>query len=124
LRVKIGCHCGEVIVDQTDDLPYKAHLVPDQEWFANHDAVDDQVIDPLADGLLEKKAAYHLARLVIGRSSRLMWQCWACGRLYIDGLDGQLRCFVPEGEPADREILRSRPSAAEPQRAPDRGGRK
>jgi hypothetical protein len=38
-----------------------------------------------------------------------MWQCRACGRLYIERLDRQLRCFVPDGEPVDREILRSRP---------------
>ncbi|WP_437679087.1 hypothetical protein [Sorangium sp. So ce131] len=31
------------------------------------------------------------------------------GRLYIDGLDGELRCFIPDGEPVDREVLRSRP---------------
>jgi len=108
--VKIGCHCGEVIVDQADDLPYKGHLVPDQVWFANYDAIDDEVIDPLADGQLDKKSAYRLARLIISRSSRLMWQCAACGRLYIDGLDWQLRCFVPEGEPPDRDVLRNRPN--------------
>ncbi len=111
--MKIGCQCGEVIVDQTDDLPYKGHLVPDEEWFANYDALDDEVIDPLAEGRLDKKAAYRLARLVVARSSRLMWQCRVCGRLYIDGLDGQLRCFVPEREPIDREVLRSSPSQVE-----------
>jgi hypothetical protein len=52
--VKIGCYCGESIVDQTDDLPYKGHLVPDQEWFVNCDSLDDEVIDPLADGRLGK----------------------------------------------------------------------
>jgi hypothetical protein len=105
--VKIGCYCGAVIVDQTDDLPQKAHLIPDQKWFAIYDAIDDEVIDPVADGQLTKKAAYHHARGIIGRNARLMWQCETCGRLYIDGLDGQLRCFIPEGEPVDRQILRS-----------------
>jgi hypothetical protein len=112
--VKIGCHCGEVIVDQTDDLPYKGHLVPDQEWYTNFDALDGEVIDPVVGGRLGNKAAYRAARLVISRSARLMWQCSACGRLYIEGLDEQLRCFVPEGEHPDRELLRSRPSQAEP----------
>ena len=117
--MKIGCHCGAVIIDQTDDLPHKGHLIPDQEWFATYDAIDDEVIDPMADGRLGKEAAYHQARQIIGRSARLMWQCRACGRLYIDGLDGKLRCFVPEGEPTDREVLRSRPSRVEPGVAPD-----
>ena len=96
-------------------------MIPDQEWFATYDAIDDEVIAPLAAGRLGKEAAYHLARQAISRSARLMWQCRVCGRLYIDGCDGQLRCFVPEGEPADREILRSSPSQAEPDAATDSG---
>jgi hypothetical protein len=120
--VMIGCHCGAVIVDQTDDSPHKGHLTPDQEWFATYDALDDEVIDPVATGRLGKEAAYHLARRIISRSARLMWQCRACGRLYIAGLAGQFRCFVPEGEPVDREVLRSRPSKAEPGAPLVRGG--
>ena len=79
--MKIGCECGAVIVDQTDDLPHKAHLIPDQEWFATYDAIDDEVIDPMADGRLSKEAAYHHSRRIISRSARLLWQCRACGRL-------------------------------------------
>jgi hypothetical protein len=108
--VKIGCHCGAQIVDQSDNLPHKGHLIPDQAWFATFDAIDDEVIDPVAEERLSKEAAYHHARRIICRFARLMWQCRECGRLYIDDLDGQLRCFVPEGEPAAREILRTRPN--------------
>ncbi len=112
--MKIGCYCGDVIVDQTDDLPFKAHWVPDQEWYVNCDAIDDEVIDHVASGRLSAKAAYHQVRLLVSRSARLMWQCAACGRLYVEGLDNQLRCFVPEGDLIDREVLRSRPKQAEP----------
>ncbi|MDY3551944.1 hypothetical protein R5W24_001024 [Gemmata sp. JC717] len=80
------------------------------------------MIDPVADGRLGKEEAYHLARRIIGRSARLMWQCRACGRLYVDSRDGQLRCFVPEGEPADREVLRGGQRRAEPGAAPDTAG--
>lgn len=111
--MKIGCHCGASIIDQTDELPHKGHLIPDQEWFRTFDDIDDQVIDPLVAGQLGKEPAYHRARQIIRRPARLMWQCPACGRLYIDGVDGRLRCFVPEGEPADREVLRSRSKHAE-----------
>lgn len=104
--MKIACHCGATIVDQTDDLPHKGHLIPDQAWFATWDTIDGEVIDPLADGRLSREAAYHHARLVLGRAARLMWQCRTCGRLYIDSQGGRLRCFVPEGEPSGREVLR------------------
>lgn len=103
--MKIGCHCGASIVDQTDDLPYKGHLTPDQVWFATYDAIDDEVIDPVADGRLGREAAYHHARRIISRAARRMWQCRVCGRLYIDGRDGQLRCFVPEGDSVDHKVL-------------------
>lgn len=106
--MKIRCHCGASIVDQTDDLPHKGHLIPDQEWFAAYDAIDDEVIDPVAEGRLGKKAAYQMARRIISRSARLMWECRTCGRLFIDDRQGQLRCFVPEGGQADLEILRGK----------------
>lgn len=109
-RVKIGCYCGEPIVDQTDDLPHKGHVIPDQEWFAIYDAIDDEVINPVAEGKLSQEKAYQCARQIIGRGARLAWQCRKCGRLYVDDADGQLHCFAPEGAPIDREILRSRPS--------------
>ena len=97
----------------TDDLPHKGHLIPDQEWFVTYDALDDEVIDPLAAGRMEKKAAYQLARLIIHRSARLMYQCRMCGRLYIDDLQGKLQCFVPESEQTAKEIFRSRESRAD-----------
>jgi hypothetical protein len=109
--MKISCDCGEVIIDQADDLPYKAHLVPDQEWYANFDALDDQVIDLVADGRMDKQAAYRLSRLLLSQSSRLMWQCAECGRLYVEGPDEQVRCFAPESGPFERQILRRRPKS-------------
>jgi hypothetical protein len=108
--MKIGCQCGSVIIDQTDYLPHKGHLIPDQELFVTYDAIDDEVIDPLAEGRLGREAAYWLARRIIGRSARLMWQCRGCGRLYIDDLQGNLQCYLPERESTAREILRSRES--------------
>ena len=105
--MKIGCHCGASIVDQTDYLPHKGHLIPDQEWFVKFDAIDDEIIDPTAAGRLSKETAYINARDILSRSSRLMWQCQACGRLYIDDQKGQLQCYIPSTEHTSKEILRS-----------------
>ena len=81
--MKLGCHCGATIVDSTDDLPQKGHVIPDQESFATYDAMDDEVIVPLAGGAIDKEQAFQLSPQVIGRASRLMYQCGVCGRLYI-----------------------------------------
>ena len=110
--MKVGCYCGATIYDQTDDLPQKGHLIPDQEWFATYDAMDDEVIEPLAGGTLDKKKAFMLSRVVISRAARLVYQCSACGRLYIDDKSGRLHCFVPMDDPSSKEILRRRPPAA------------
>jgi len=109
--VRIDCSCGARIKDQTDELPHKGHMIPDQEWFAVFDALDAQVIAPLHEGGLDQKAAYPLARHLISRSAWLMYQCRECGRLYIYNRDGkELNCFVPESERTSREVLRSRPN--------------
>lgn len=111
--MKISCRCGAIIVDQTDDLPHKAYLIPDQVWSGMWDAIDSEVIDPVADGQLSREGAYRRSRSIIWQPARLMWQCRACGRLYVDDRDRQLVCFAPEGEPTDHEVLRSRPSPAD-----------
>lgn len=108
MDVKIPCHCGAVIIDQTDDLPHKAHLIPDQEWFATCDTIDHAIIDLMAAGQLDKEAAYHLTRRILSRATRLLWQCHACGRLYIDDPHKGLQCYAPESEQTSREILRGR----------------
>jgi hypothetical protein len=104
--MKLSCPCGATIPDQGDDLSHKGHMVPDRAWFATLDALDDEVIEPLAKGRLTGDAASQQARRVLVRSSRLLWQCRACARLFVDGPDGKLRCFQPEGESHDHEVLR------------------
>lgn len=107
--MKINCHCGALIVDQTDDLPNKAHLIPDQEWFATLDAIDHDVIDALADRRIDREVAYMQARKILLKRVRMMWQCSQCGRIYIDDQQHELRCFVPQEAQADTEVLRSQP---------------
>lgn len=106
--MRIDCPCGAKIKDQTDNLPHKGHLIPDQEWFAVFDSLDAQIIDPLLEGQLEKNRAQSLARHLISRSAVLMYQCRDCGRLYICRRD-RIDRFVPETDRTHREALRSRP---------------
>jgi len=44
---KLGCVCGHVIVDQTDQIPYKASFITDVDLFDFYDAVDDTMNTPL-----------------------------------------------------------------------------
>lgn len=108
--MKISCHCGATISDSTDYLAHKAHLTPDQDLYGAWDGIDDEVIDRVASGELSVQDAYWKSRRILSSPTRLMWQCIECGRLYIDGIDGKLNCFVPESEETEKRILRSRTS--------------
>ena len=39
---KMGCACGHVIRDQTDDLPYKATVLPDQRLYSFFEWVTEE----------------------------------------------------------------------------------
>lgn len=108
--VKIGCRCGETISDSTDYISHKAHLTPDQDIYCVWDGIDDEVIDRVASGELPVKDAYMVSRRIMSSPTRTMWQCFVCGRLYIDGPDGEVHCFVPENDETEKRILRAKNS--------------
>src|SRR5438309_508292 len=105
--MKIGCQCGATIRDQTDNLPDKAHLIPDQEWFPTLDAVD-KIIDDAIAGHTDANAAYIAIRRILGTAARHVYQCRACGRLFVDDRQRQLHPFVPAPGETCTEILRNR----------------
>jgi hypothetical protein len=65
--------------------------------------VDSQVIDALASVQLQQVDAYRLSREIIRRASPLVWQCRACGRLFIDDIEGTLQSYLPATEDTPRE---------------------
>lgn len=107
--MKIGCHCGATIYDQTDYLPHKAHYIPDQDVFEVLDAIDD-AIEKSGPTAKEKEAACMKVRRLIGKLSRSAWQCRVCGRVYIDDQAHKLQQLVPGTDDVPRELFRSRPS--------------
>ena len=96
LSMKIGCVCGAVIVDQTDFLSCKAHLVADQDWF-------DFVESSELHGQIDQSFV------------RTCYQCMSCGRLYVDDCNRQLVRFVPETANVKRTL---RPIKGEMWKAP------
>ena len=104
--MKIGCFCGEQIVDQTDFLPSKAHFIPDIDWFSVMDEMEE-VIEKVAAGQVTKEQALNLIHDPLLTFSRQIWQCRHCGRIYIDPSDGsrRLECYKPQTESGDRRVL-------------------
>ena len=105
--MKIGCPCGGVIYDQTDHLPDKAHLIPDQEWFPTFDAIDE-VIDDVIAKRADADTAYIAIRRILGKAARHVYQCRTCGRLFVDDRQSQLHAFTLEPGDTCTEILRNR----------------
>ena len=105
--MKIYCECGSFIHDGTDDLPNKAHLIPDESWCAMWDALEERVIDAVATGRMNPERASVQAREIVRSAGlRPVWQCEACGRLYMANRGGLLDCFVPSPANTTKRVLR------------------
>jgi len=103
--MKFTCHCGHKIADQTDDLPHKAHFIPDQHWNALWDKIEERILTKLGSRKLMFEAAAMQLRILFSDVTRLAYQCRECGRLYLDDEHGKLHCYVPQTENESREIL-------------------
>jgi hypothetical protein len=104
--MKFACACGVTVFDATDGLPHKGHLVPDRAWLALLDALDAEVLGPLAAGRLDEPAASYRARTLLIGAARPVYQCAACGRLYVDVGGAEVLGYVPETPAAARPVLR------------------
>jgi hypothetical protein len=114
--MKIKCPCGNVIIDQTDYISYKAHFIADQDYFDACESIDARV-EKLADSIragAKKTAkplidrAIHDIRGILIKNTRGMYQCAECGRLFVDDIESQSLIFVPENENAPHNMLRSK----------------
>jgi hypothetical protein len=103
--MKIGCECGSTIHDITDDIPYKAHFVPDQAWSTMWDRFDE-VFNSIETGEISRGEASMAGREIFRDAGlRQMWQCESCGRLYVGGLKNALLCFEPAILETDKKLL-------------------
>lgn len=93
--MKFQCDCGNTIYDGGDDLPHKAHVIPDQGWNALFDAIDDLIENRCATKT-QRNAACTKLRALVGKAARLAYQCSACGRLHLDDAAHKLQSFAPE----------------------------
>jgi hypothetical protein len=105
--MKIKCTCGEIIRDQTDYLPNKAHVIGDKDYFDLLDRIDEAVETASSD---KDKA---LMAIRIGEPSRLAWECMSCGRLYFDDGQGGLVEYAPQNGRANAVFDRPRDAKAD-----------
>ena len=114
--MKMLCQCGATIVDQTDDLPYKASLERDQDSEPMWTAVVSEIAalveqkDDLAawasehhhcDDISERSVHDLIYQVIFGHTLRIrtdVYECESCGRLFVFGgrRPNIATCFTPE----------------------------
>lgn len=107
--MKITCPWGATIRDQTNNLPQKGHVIPDQEWFPVFDAID-ALIENVANKRTDLDTAQTQFRNILGEAARFAYQCQNCGYLFVDDRQYQLHIFAPASSDTCKSILQSRPA--------------
>ena len=111
---KIACKCGHIIVDQTDNLPYKANYTRDQDvedYYKRFDKVEsflealkngDRVAwikGHFGDNFPTNLSDSSIVHDIIYRYECTIYQCDNCGRLLIQKWDvNSYFSFFPEDE--------------------------
>lgn len=101
--MKIFCRCGYILSDNTDTISYKAHIIPDQDWFDVWDKIEAAVKSENPD----KERLMRELMSDVNHITRTMYQCPECGRLYVDDLQYELHEFKPQ-EQIDAKMLKSK----------------
>jgi hypothetical protein len=115
---KLGCVCGHTIVDQTNDIPYKAKFIRDQDFesLIEYAGVVASFADAVKDGKRDEwilnyfKVAYSAsisnADVIFDITSGYtrdfeseIFQCENCGRIKIQVRDtNSFASFMPEDD--------------------------
>lgn len=103
--MKIHCTCGAMIHDGADDLPHKAHIIPDQAWNRLFEDIDELIENECAT-TAQRNAACTKIRAMVSGAARLAWQCAACGRIYADDAHAKLNEYVAGDEASHRLFAR------------------
>ncbi len=105
--MKINCACGHQILDVTDGVANKAHILPDQDWNDVLDAIDD-AIEKSGPSARQKESACMAIRNLLVRTTRMTWQCTHCGALYVDDAQNEAWRFEPAPPGPGTELFRSK----------------
>lgn len=100
--MKLHCPCGAVILDIADSVANKAHLIPDQRWLALLEEIDGVIEDVAGHPARAEAACMKVRRLL---TTRLVYQCRECGRLFVDDGANDTHEFLPATGETGREIL-------------------
>jgi rubrerythrin len=100
------CECGNRITDTTDYLPYKAHLISDQDWFDFLEEIDG-AIEKSGPTAKDKESACMKIRMLASDLKKSVYQCPNCGNIFIYNNPPQLEMFRSTEDNPDKTLLQS-----------------
>lgn len=99
----IRCKCGNIIHDNTDNIPYKGHIISDKEFSKMLDLADEMIESPYKN----REALAMTFRSNISSSYiriKSIFQCRCCGRILIEDENNQYCSFTPD-EHENKDLL-------------------
>lgn len=117
--MQLKCHCKYIITDSSDNLPFKASFLADEDWYSVFDAIASSLpSEHLASTVGEEKTnapiacvKWNLQNSILDYLRRKIYRCNNCGRLWVEGNNHQFYSFVPENEAVSKtDLLRSKES--------------
>lgn len=102
----IFCVSVDRISDTTDYIPYKAHLIPDQDLFDYFDEID-KIISNVGISLKEKEYAMMKIRDLSNEYTKIIYQCQKCGNIFLEHKSTTLEMFRGCNEKVNMELLES-----------------
>ena len=100
------CRCGYRFHDNTDELRFKARILPDQDFNEFYTLLED------AGKSHTKEEQHHIFDKIYDLLKKCIYQCPECGRLFLKNSGGGLTMFTPSdsaepNEDVDRNMLMS-----------------
>jgi hypothetical protein len=113
--MKINCICGNVLRDQRDHIPYKAHFVADQDYEELSVEIEQQLARILTQGSgtsTVTNQTQSLGRVLwdaMDSHTRTLYQCSNCGRICLEDPHDprKLEWFKPEDNKQWKLVLAS-----------------
>ena len=84
------CSRGEGVRDQTDYLPYKAHIIGDKDREKFFEIIDEAITSE------ERGKEQLIWEVFRADPSRTAWECETCGRLYFENSEGGFVEYLPD----------------------------
>jgi hypothetical protein len=99
------CDCGDGrFMTGADNLSYMAHLVPDQEYDHFSGMVDDAIEKSGPAPRDKDRACMAWRKYAMLR----VWQCYACGSVYVEAPDGAHHRFLPASADVPKQLFKRR----------------